>query len=633
MLNSWAGTDLEIDLSRGDIEKTETDPKLLERYLGGRGVCTKIFWERVPPEVTPFSPDNLLIIGTGVLTGTMAPCANRTVVVTKSPQTNLLAYSSIGGFWAPELKHAGYDTIVFSGKSDTPVYIWINDDQVEIRDAGHLWGKDAIETQRILREELNNNRIQTLCIGQAAENRVYASSIEHSSGASASRSTAVVMGDKKIKAIVAHGTKDISVSKPAEFMKLCEDIRDNSEASRRFFEEWPFHIHLMQGHFANYSEFIPNEDAQNMHMNFIKQFKSRPTSCFNCQLNCKIGMSLPDGGYSFLKCQSWFPFMFATKIIDLNFNIKCYHLCEKYGMDSISTAHLIGFAIDMYEKGILTKEHTQGMHLEWGNQEAALSLITKIAMRDGIGDILANGVYEAARIIGGGAEEHTHHVKKVEMLLYPLMPYTALCSAISDKGDQTRVEASLPQNYIYRPREFKEKYLKSGHFHYPKEFEKFFLADGDRVGDKYEWHAKFASLDNDRYGLSDCTGLCAFGTGFWPYGPIKQDDHVKLIAYGTGIDIDEADAVKIAKRVTLLTRSYNVMSGIRKKDDTLPDKFFEYSPPAPLKKIDRGYFNKGIDTYYKLRGWNKEGIPSKEELSRLEMNDVKEEFEKRGMWS
>jgi len=633
MLYSWAGTNLEIDLSRGNIEKTEADPKLLETYLGGRGICTKIFWDRVSPEVTPFSPDNLLIFGAGVLTGTMAPCANRTFVITKSPQTNLLAYSGIGGFWAPELKHAGYDTIVISGKSHKPVFIWINDDHIELRDAGHLWGKDVIETQRIIREELNNKRIQTLCIGPAGENRVYASSIEHSSGASASRSTAAVMGDKKIKAIAVHGTKDIHVSKPIEFNQLCADLRDKSDMPRHFFDNWAYNVHLMQGIYANFSEFVPIEDAQKIHADFIQKFKTRTPACFNCQLRCKVGMSLPDGGFSYLKCQSWFPFMFATKIVDLNFNIKCYHLCEKYGMDSISTANLVGFAIDLYEKGILSKHDTHGMHLESGNREVALSLIDKIALRDGIGDILANGVYEASRIIGGGAEQYAYHVKKQEMILYAPHPYTALCGAVSDKADPTRVEASLPQNYIRRPREFKEEYLKSGYFHYPKEFEKYFLADFDSIGEKYDWHAQFASYDTDRYGLADCSGLCVFGTGFWPYNPIQQDDHVNLISYATGIDMDEKAAVKIAKRVALLTRSYNVISGIRRKDDTLPKKFFHYSPPPPRKKIDLRFLNKGIDRYYELRGWNNEGIPSKEELNRLELNDVKEELEKRGILS
>jgi aldehyde:ferredoxin oxidoreductase len=631
MLDGWAGINLEIDLSRGNIEKTEVDPKLREVFLGGRGVSSKIFWDRVSPEVPAFSPDNLLIFGAGVLTGTMAPCANRTFVVTKSPQTGLLAYSGIGGFWAPELKHAGYDTIVFSGKSSSPVYLWINDDHVEIRDASHLWGKDIIETQRIIRDELGNSRIQALCIGPAGENRVYASSIEHSHGASASRSTAAVMGDKKIKAVAVRGTKDISVAKPFEFRQLCADLRDNSDAARGFFDDWPHNVHLMQGIYANFNEFITIENAQKLHADFIKKYKVRTPACFNCQLRCKVGMSLPDGGFSYLKCQSWFPFMFATKIVDLDFNIKCYHLCEKYGMDSVSTAHLVGFSIDLYDKEILTKSDTQGMHLEWGNQEVALSLIRKIAMREGIGDILANGVYEAARSIGRGAEKYAYHVKKLEMILYPPHPYTALCGAVSDKADPTRVESSLPQNYIRRPREFKEEYLKSGHFHYPKEFGEYFLADFDPIGEKYEWHAQFASYDTDRYGLADCSGLCVFGTGFWPYNPIQQIDHVKLLSFATGIEMDETDAVKIARRVALITRSYNVMSGIRRKDDTLPQKFFQYSPPLPRRKIDRQFLNKGIDRYYELRGWNKEGIPGREELHRLGMKDVEKELENRGL--
>ncbi len=172
MIYGWAGTDLEIDLSQGKIEKKESDRKLYESYLGARGTNIKTLWDRVPPEVAPFSPDNLLIVGAGVLNGTIVPSANRSTITFKSPVTGFHSYSALGGHFGPELKYAGYDTIVISGKSPIPVYIWINNDTVEIRDASHLWGKDTRETQTIIREEMNA-KAQILCIGQAGENKVY----------------------------------------------------------------------------------------------------------------------------------------------------------------------------------------------------------------------------------------------------------------------------------------------------------------------------------------------------------------------------------------------------------------------------------------------------------------------------
>ncbi|MBI2979675.1 MAG: aldehyde dehydrogenase, partial [Chloroflexi bacterium] len=225
MWYGWTGTELEIDLSRGSIQKNQGDRATYETYLGGQGLITKLFWDRVPPETEPFSPDNLLIFGAGPLVGTAAPGANRTNMVTRSPVTNYLSFSTMGGFWGPELKFAGYDTLILSGKSPSPVYIYINNDKVEIRDASHLWGKDVFETQRLIRAELKNNNIQILCIGPAGENRVYFASIEHGLGRSMSRAgVGAIMGDKKVKAIAVYGTRDINLARPGPFLELVKEF-------------------------------------------------------------------------------------------------------------------------------------------------------------------------------------------------------------------------------------------------------------------------------------------------------------------------------------------------------------------------------------------------------------------------
>ena len=208
------GYHLEIDLSRGTIERVETDPRLTELHLGGQGTAAKILWDRVPPEVGPFSPDNLLIFSTGLLDGTPVPGANRTIVNTFSPQTNLCSHSLFGGFFGPELKHAGYDKIVIRGKSPSLVYLWINNDKVEIRDAGHLQGKGALETGTLIQKELKEPKAQVAAIGLAGENRVYMATVEHANS-SASRGVGVIIGDKKLKAIAVRGTKDILLARPA----------------------------------------------------------------------------------------------------------------------------------------------------------------------------------------------------------------------------------------------------------------------------------------------------------------------------------------------------------------------------------------------------------------------------------
>ena len=219
------GFNLEIDLSRGNIERVETDPKLTELHLGGLGTNAKILWDRVPPETDPFSPDNLLIFGTGLLCGTPAPGANRTILTTYSPQTLLMAYSMMGGFWAPELKYAGYDKVILRGKSPNLVYIWIHNDKVEIRDASHLHSKGAVETQELIRQELKEPNAQVAAIGLAGENRVYTASIEQGRSSASRLGIGAVMGDKGVKAIAVRGTKAVNLARGQEFIDLCNDVK------------------------------------------------------------------------------------------------------------------------------------------------------------------------------------------------------------------------------------------------------------------------------------------------------------------------------------------------------------------------------------------------------------------------
>src|SRR3990172_7715988 len=218
------GFNLEIDLSRGSIDKTESDPRDTALYLGGLGTSAKLLWEQVTPEIEPFSPANLLIFSTGLLCGTPAIGANRTIVSTISPQTRLMAYSMMGGFWAPELKYAGYDKVIIRGKSSKLVYIWINNDKVEIRDAAHLAGKGAGETSELIKQELKDPNVQVAAIGLAGENRVYMASIEQGRSSASRLGIGAVMGDKRVKAIAVRGTKDVNVARPAEFVQLCNEV-------------------------------------------------------------------------------------------------------------------------------------------------------------------------------------------------------------------------------------------------------------------------------------------------------------------------------------------------------------------------------------------------------------------------
>jgi aldehyde:ferredoxin oxidoreductase len=635
MAYARAGFDLEIDLSRAGIERTESDPRLNDAYLGGRGTCTRLFWDRTSPEIGAFSADNPLIFGAGLLTGTLAPGANRTAIVTKSPQTKLLTFSNLGGYWGPELKHAGYDTLIISGRYPTPVYLWINDGQVELRDARHLWGKDVRTTQEAIRQELGQDKVQILCIGPAGENKVYAATIQHGFGSGASRTgVGAVMGDKNLKAIAVYGTRDIYVARPAEFHQICEGVLRKTDRAKQYWDDWAHEVGtwLLDGAYGYFDQATPLEQPGQWLEDFTRDFQTRKSTCYNCGIGCKSVIALPDGGYATLKCQSWFNFLLACKLRDLAFSIKCYDLCEAYGLDVISTANLIAFAIDLYGQGILTQADTGGLDLAWGDDAVAMTLIEKIARREGIGAVLAEGVYEAARQIGRGAEAQAQHIKKLEPIPYHITtPSGALRTATADKPDMTRTEGFVAAEGLEFSREWKEEYVAAGFFSYPENLVELFTGEHPGLEHDYEKVVPFTSYEADKNNLADSTGVCIFWTGFWRYNPLSVGDHVRLVSYALGRDMDEAEAIAIAQRIGALTRAYNVMAGIRRMDDVVPEACFEEPPGPSGVSLDRAAFNRMISEYYALRGWNDEGVPSGETLGGLGLQDVRQALEARGL--
>ena len=293
------GFNLEIDLSRGGIERVETDPQLTEVHLGGQGTAAKILWDRVPPEAGPFSPDNLLIFSAGLLHGTPVPGANRTSVDTISPQTDRYSHSLLGGFFGPELKYAGYDKIVIRGKSPRPVYLWINNDKVELRDAGHLAGKSPAETAELIRTELLEPNAQVAAIGLAGENRVYMATIEHSNSTTF-RGAGAVMGDKGLKAIAVRGTKDIFVARPAELFEMCnrqyKEIYDNPSCGDLFLHEddQSWHVdRLARGNAreANRGSWTKEREAEWKATS--DGARVRWTGCYGCPKDCIQAISPP----------------------------------------------------------------------------------------------------------------------------------------------------------------------------------------------------------------------------------------------------------------------------------------------------------------------------------------------------
>ena len=301
------------------------------------------------------------------------------------------------------------------------------------------------------------------------------------------------------------------------------------------------------------------------------------------------------------------------------------------------------------QKGILTKKDTDGLHLEWKNAEVAFSLIEKMARREGIGDILANSTYRAAHQIGKGAENHVIHIKKLDTFMFRGFhrPHMCLMETVNDKPCQSKLNNTIYSGISPISRKEKEAWIKDGWFPYPKEFEKYLLADVDYTGGDYEGDAQMTAYDMDQYTLADATGLCYYWMMFWRYPVINSRTMIAdLISAATGIDIDEAKSTKIAKRIVNLARAHNVRAGLRRKDDRVPERLFQRPmqpaeelvpgfiqkvPQVPLQQFDARFFDKRVDTYYEIKGWDNDGIPTRETLEEFGLDYVSQDLERRGI--
>jgi benzoyl-CoA reductase subunit BamB len=643
------GFNLEVDLTRGNIERVPTDPKDTELYLGGLGTSAKIMWDRVPPEVEAFSPDNLLIFAAGLLCGTPATGCNRTIVTTVSPQTRLMAFSMMGGFWAPELKYAGYDKVILRGKSPDLVYLWIHNDKVEIRDASHLQGKGANETAELLRSELKEPKAQVAAIGLAGENRVYFASIEQGRSSASRGGIGAVMGDKGVKAIVVRGTNDINVAQPLEYLELCNEVLEYI----KFREKNPIPgvipilsvlgspqemaIHDEKWHTENFSwgnsrvrrrDFWNDEIAKEW-KDTLDNARTRLISCYNCPMKCGATLSMPGVPTYIMKCFTKLTYTMAA-MSNLDFGLTIAQRATEYGVDGYSAPQVMAFALELYEAGILTDNDLEGMPAD--NEERFYWLLDRIVRREGIGDVLANGTHWAAKEIGNGADEYAHNnIKKHEQLplkLGMLNPIYFLMYCTGEKINITQIEGQFPQG-PFPKREHREKFVKDW-FQVPDDkFKQYFLDWEPRGENSMPYYPTVAMtcdivdwMERMHY-IDDALGMCAGLSSFHLKPPYHIHNYPKFIASGAGIDMDEDKLTQAAKRYRTLVRAINIRRGMRREDEKPPKDHWKKRIPELEKEL--------LDTYYQYKGWNLEGIPTKESLHELGLDYVGEDFVKRGI--
>ena len=620
---------LRIDLSNNLIKKEKLDEEFLKKYLGGRGLNVRRLYDEVPPEVDPLSEENKMFIGVGPLTGTLFPGAARVNFTAKSPQTKILGDSNTGGFLGPEIKFAGFDQIIIEGKADQLSYIYIKDGEAEIKSAQHLKQLDTFETQKKIKEELGDNRIQTAVIGPAAENGVKYSGIFCNMVRAAARTgMGLVLASKNIKAIAVRGTKDLSARKPDKFKQLIdkmdEEIKNHSEYEIRTRLGTTQLIsslnelgclatrHFQTGYF---------EDADKVSGEYFEEnYKQKEKGCFACTIPCSRYFEITKGKYKGLKSEGpefegLAGFSSRVGVSDIEDALYGVDLCNRYGLDVITTSECISFTMELYEKGILTSEEIDGLKPEFGNSEVVFNLIEKIKNREGFGDILADGVVTAAEKIGRGTKKLAMHVKGLEIFQADprgIKGYGLGVAVATRGGDHLRSEP-----WFEFSEDAEEGKRRFGH---PESAFRLEYKGKGRVVKYYE----------ERCVLADCLEACKNTVVNMEIISFKEA--AELLNTLTEYRFTPEEIKKSAERIMNVERAYIVREGIRRKDDTLPDRFLNEPLPEECG-VSAGSvveLEPMLDEYYKAREWEvNTGLPTESKLSELSLDKIMLDLKKR----
>jgi aldehyde:ferredoxin oxidoreductase len=608
MLGGYQGKLVFIDLSEDKYWIEKLQEKDAKRFIGGKGLGGKLLWDLTSPHLDPFAQSNPLIFITGPLTGTLCPTSGRFAVCTKSPLTGIGLDSQVGGYFGPAIKKAGFDGIIIQGKSENPAYLFINNEQIEIKDGSWLWGKSTSETVKALREKHSDPRLRVASIGPAGEKLVRYACInidtygQKERGGQAGRGGAgAVMGGKKLKAIAIKGSQPITYADEERFRQAVKSankkILNDSFIPKRRNYGTPIWINPM-------SELgiLPTKNFQHATFSLAKQISGEQMketivksnkSCFNCPIQCGKQSEVNYKGES-IELEG--PEYEVLALMGSNCEIgsleaiaKGAWLADELGLDGISLGNVIGFAMEAAEKGLIPKEG-EGGGLRFGNEKAFLALIEKIARKEGIGDLLAQGVRKAAKSLGGGSERFAMEVKGMEIPGYdPRGTFgMALAYATSDRG-------------ACHQRAWTTKAEIEG-----------------KLGERFstQGRAKFVKGAQDERSVAYSLVVCDFA-------PLEVNDFVSLLNTATGFNLSEEEYLLTGERIWNLARMYSIREGISRKDDCLPKRLEEPLPDGPTKgkRISKAMLDSMLTEYYELRGWNKEGIPTPQKLSQLNLKE------------
>jgi len=609
----YMGQLLRVNLTHKSVSKEPLREDWARDFVGGGGYSAQIFYEEVKPKIDPLGPENKLLFMTGPLNGTMIPAASRSSLCAKSPYTGSFFHSIFGGYLGPQLKFAGYDGLIVEGKAKGPVYLWIDDDQVQIREADHLWGKDPFKTQEILRQEIGDEEIHIATIGTAGEERAPYAMVLCDIRAAGRGGLGAVVGSKNLKAIAVRGTGSVTVPNMLGVyntaMRLNELVSTNPAVKGLSDYGTPRNVAAM-----NEAGILPTRNWQTEMFKGMQNITGEAMrekvvkghrACFACSINCTKYSVVPCGPYKSIingaDYETIYGFGSICAVDNIEVLCKADELCDHYGIDLISTSMAIAWAMECYEKGIFTKKETDGIDLKFGNADGMLRMIEKIGRREGLGVLLAKGTRAAAQIVGKGSERFTIQNKGLEWPGHTCRPFPAAAVgyATGPRGGSHHDIRPTPE--------------KSG------------LVDRKIL----EGKGALAAEINHWLILCDSMLLCHLGEPIW--GPMKiSQNTIDALNAVTGWEADYDYARKLAERQWNMIRCFSAREGFTREDDQLPIRFMEEPiPEGPMKGsyIPKETLERLKNDYYSYRGWDlKTGNPTKQKLTELGLDFAVEDI-------
>jgi len=589
---------LRVDLTHGKVEREPLNSKWEKEFIGGRGYATKLLYQEMKAGVDPMSPDNKLVFATGPLTGSSAPTGGRYMAVTKSPLTGFIACSNSGGYWGAELARAGYMHVVLEGKADKPVYLWINDDKVEIRDASKLWGKDTHVTTDALLKEVGDNKARVACIGPAGEKGSPIAAIINDKHRAAGRSgVGAVMGSKNLKAVVVRGSGVFEASNPGalkETLKTSlQKIKENGVTGEGLPAlGTPVLVNVINqlGSYPhkNFQESYMEEAEKHSGETLAEKYLTGTSNCFACPIGCGRVTKLDDVQGEGPEYETLWALGASCGVADLEPIIRANYLCNELGLDTISAGSTVAASMELFEKGYVSPEELAGgPELKFGSGDALVYWIEKMGKVEGFGKKLSQGSYRLGESYGH--PEVSMSVKKQEMPAYDPrgIQGIGLTYAVSNRG------GCHVRGYLISPEVLG----------LPEKLDPWVTED------KAQWGKIF----HDLTAAIDSSGMCLF-TSF----ALGADDYAALIKQGAGIDVDAEELLKAGERIWNLERLFNLREGLDPaKDDTLPKRLLNDPIPGGPAKGKVSMLHEMLPEYYELRGWDEKGIPKPAKLAEL----------------